>query len=975
MAVQVRKTVTVLFADVVGSTSLTETTDPERVRAALGPYFAAMREVVEQHGGSVEKFIGDAVMAVFGIPEVHEDDALRAVHAAVRMRERVADLDLPVPLSVRIGVTTGEVVAGEGETFATGDAVNVAARLETAAAPDEILVGLATYRLVQNAVRAEPVEPLELKGKADTVPAYRLLEVLPHTPAFTRRLDAPFVGREYELGALLGELSRVEAERVCRLAVVTGEAGIGKSRLVRELVQSVERTRVLVGRCLPYGEGITYWPLREIVQQVGGAVCPGSELERLVGAQATEAIVGAIGLGPVAAQGADIHWAVRQLFAAITPVVVVLDDLHWAEPSFLDLVDYLHAFARDAAIFLVATGRPELLDSRPGWRTAALELAPLGASEVARLVETLAASAPEAARRRVVEMAEGNPLFVEQLLATADEGDGDVGTPPTLRALLSSRIDALTARERAVAQCGAVEGRLFHRGAVQELVPDDVEPEVVTHLLGLVRRRLVRPDDSLFPGDDGFRFAHALIRDAAYAAMPKADRSAAHERYARWLHRVAPERDDVDEIVAYHLEQAALLSAEIGSPRHEIASAAGSLLAAAGRRAIRRGDVGAATGLLTRAISLLTPSPERYRVLAERAYVAIPTGDFAVATRAIDEALTAPEADDDARAQARLIATWITLLRADVPVEEARAALDADIAVLRAAGDDWWTARGLIIYASTFASEARTGSALPGLLSAFELEQAMADPATRAELLFWVGAAIVLGPVEVAPGRAQIEALAVHVRTPLEKAWQEFPLGMLAAYEGRFEDARTLFERSRGSMREIGAELYYAANSMFVAWMELMAGRLDEALAVAQEGWDLLGAAGEQGLRSSVGLHRACILAALGRDAEAEAGANEAIALTSEVDRTAQFHYCGVISRIRSHAGAHEDALRLGRESVAIATETDSSWHHAEAQLFLAEAAAAAGRDEERRAAARELLRLIDAHGLGVYRERALHLS
>jgi class 3 adenylate cyclase len=346
---EVRKTVTVLFCDVSGSTAMGERLDPESMRRVIARYFDVMREAIERHGGTVEKFIGDAVMAVFGIPVVHEDDALRAVRAATDMRESLARLndelerDWGVRIESRIGVNTGEVVTGEGDSLATGDAVNVAARLEQGAAPGETLLGESTHRLVRAAITAEPVKPLAAKGKSEPVAAFRLEGLVEGAEFIPRRLDSPLVGRENELAQLQRAFNHAVSERVAYLFTLLGPAGIGKSRLVRELYDRVDATP-LAGRCLPYGEGITYWPLGEI-----------ESLSTEIDFEANR--------DEIALQARRI----LERLARAQPLLVVFDDLQWAEPTFLDLIDHVADLARDAPMLLVCVARPELLDVRPSW--------------------------------------------------------------------------------------------------------------------------------------------------------------------------------------------------------------------------------------------------------------------------------------------------------------------------------------------------------------------------------------------------------------------------------------------------------------------------------------------------------------------------------------------------------------------------------------------------------------------------------
>jgi class 3 adenylate cyclase len=457
-----RKTVTVLFCDVAGSTALGESLDPEPLRALLAGYFERMKGIVEGHGGTVEKFIGDAVMAVFGVPAVHEDDALRALRAAVEMREALGQLEI----EGRIGVNTGEVVTGTEERLATGDAVNVAARLEQAARPGEILIGETTFRLTRDAAEVEPLEPLALKGKSDSLAAFRLLGVREGAPAFARRLDAPMVGRERERQLLGQAFERSRDEQACQLFTMLGPGGIGKSRLVQEFVAAVENAATVVfGRCLPYGEGITYWPLLEVLEGLG------RELE--IGAPEETA------------------WAARKLFeevAAERPLVIVFDDIQWAEPTLLDLIEHVADLSRDAPIVLLCVARPELLDARPGWGGGKLNattilLEPLSEEEVRELVANLLdrAELPRDVLHRLEEAAEGNPLFVEEMLAMlAEDGTGgEIEVPPTIQALLAARLDRLEAAERDVLGRASVEGKVFHAGGVVTLTPDDLRPAVI----------------------------------------------------------------------------------------------------------------------------------------------------------------------------------------------------------------------------------------------------------------------------------------------------------------------------------------------------------------------------------------------------------------------------------------------------------------------------------------------------------------
>ncbi|MGZ4386094.1 MAG: AAA family ATPase, partial [Gaiellaceae bacterium] len=588
-----RKVVTVLFCDVVGSTALGESVDPEALQGLLARYFERMREIVEGHGGSVEKFIGDAVMAVFGVPVVHEDDALRACRAAVEMREAFAELGV----QGRIGLNTGEVVTGTEERLATGDAVNVAARLEQAASPGEILIGEETLALVRAAVETEAVEPLELKGKAEPVPAFRLVSVGGEAP---RRHDVAMVGRERELQALRDAFARAEVNRSCQLFTVLGAAGVGKSRLAYEFLNDLD-ARVVRGRCLSYGEGITYWPVVEALKQLDAFPSDPAAIASL------RSLLGETDEGTSAE---EIAWAFRKLLeeqARDNPLVCVFDDIHWGEQTFLDLVEHISDLSRDAPLLLLCMARPELLDSRPSWGGGKLNattvlLEPLSVQETELLLEEFG-DVDSALRARIIEAAEGNPLFVEEMLALVRETTaGEIVVPPTIQALLGARLDQLDASERGVLERGSVEGRVFHRGAVQALAPE--EEELPRRLVSLVRKELVRPEKAQLPGDDAFRFRHLLIRDAAYDALPKATRAELHERFSDWLEQRGGDLVELDEILGHHLEQAARYKAELGQPDAGLAERAGNRLASAGRRALWRDDRRAAAPLLERALEL-----------------------------------------------------------------------------------------------------------------------------------------------------------------------------------------------------------------------------------------------------------------------------------------------------------------------------------------------------------------------------------
>jgi class 3 adenylate cyclase len=575
--------VTVLFCDVVGSTALGESVDPEALQGLLARYFERMKGIVELHGGSVEKFIGDAVMAVFGVPAAHEDDALRACRAADEMRAAFPDLGM----RGRIGVNSGEVMSGTGERLVTGDAVNVAARLEQAAEAGEVLIGAETLGLVGSAVEVGAERLLELKGKSESVAAYQLVAV---RVAGERSHSSRFVGRERELQRLSDAWDQALTGSRCELVTVVGDAGVGKSRLVGEALAEVE-ARVVRGRCLPYGEGITYWPVVEVVKQLQSL--PSDP----VAAAAIRSLLGESGVGT---SGDEIAWAFRKLLEEQAPLVVVFDDIQWGDETFLDLVESMALLSAGAPLLLLCMARPELVEMRPAW-PAGLRLEPLPPGDAEALIGDTVSSEM---RERIAHAAGGNPLFISEMLAMA-AGNEVVEVPPTLKALLAARLDQLDEPERRVLERGSIEGEIFHRGAVQALTPE--ETQVTTRLAALVRQQLVRPDRAQIAGDDGYRFRHLLIRDATYDALPKAARAELHIRFAGWLDEHGDALVERDEIVGYHFERAAGYQAELGQPDPGLAERAAKHLAAGGRRADERGDSRGALALLTRAAELLRP--------------------------------------------------------------------------------------------------------------------------------------------------------------------------------------------------------------------------------------------------------------------------------------------------------------------------------------------------------------------------------
>jgi class 3 adenylate cyclase len=1008
---EVRKTVTILFCDVTGSTELGEQLDPESMRKVMARYFDAMRAALERHGGSVEKFIGDAVMAVFGIPQLHEDDALRAVRAAVDMHAALGDLnhelerDHAVRLACRIGVNTGEVLVGaESSDFGriTGDAVNTAARLEGAAEPDQILIGDETHRLVRDAVVAEPVERLTLKGKAEPVPAFRLLEVVSGVGQPRRALLSRMVGRERELEDLTRAFARAAEDRSCLLFTVLGAAGEGKSRLVEEFLSTVgESATIMTGRCLPYGEGITYWPAAEAIRSALGAQVfdapdeVAARLDRVVAGDEHAAAIAhrlgeMLGIGEGVGGAEEAPWAIRrflEILAAERPLVAIWEDIHWAEPAFLVVVDHIVDWSRDAPIMLVCTARPEFLDARTNWgggklNATTLLLQPLDPKTSAELIANLLGGAglPVETSDRLTEAAGGNPLFVEQMLSMLIDDEmlvredgawlpaGDLSTvavPPSVAALLAARLERLTDDERRAIECAAVIGKEFYAGAVSDLLPEHLRDDASGLIRSLIRKELARTDRSMIPGEEAFRFRHILIRDAAYQAIPKERRAELHQAFAAWIGRIGGDRaEEQDEIVGYHLEQAYRYREALGpldDDARRLAGRAFEHLAAAGSRALTRHDMPAVANLLGRAEALLDPSdPARLALLPDLSYALWQGGLTEEATAVTSEFRTLAEDLDDADliAYARL-AEWWQLGELERPLDLARSDAQDAIRVFEASGDERGLARAWHMIATIEWDLGQAGKQLDALEHALDHAGRARASFETEEVLYSVTSAMVRGPIPVPEAIARAEGIIGEFpdNRGLE-AYMSHALAHLRARLGAFDAARDAVDRYRGFLLDTGQMIDYWRAAEVRFDVEMLAGDVQAAADVAEEAYTKLSERGDRWPYLCAFLAQARF--ALGKYSEATEAAEVAASSANSIERALGF---GVLARIRVNEGDRAAAQELIDEAVAIVERTDFLFDRGTVQLDRAEVMDLLGRSEEGRAARERALEMFEEKG------------
>ncbi len=925
-----RKLATVLFVDLVGSTALVSGTDPEVARRRVQQYFDRVQHCVISHGGIVEKFAGDAVMAAFGIPQAHEDDAERAVRAGLEILAAVAELGL----EVRIGVESGEVVVDSVEsTFATGEALSIAARLQQAAPPNTILIGPGAHRLTLGSFQVEDEGPVEVRGLAEGVWAWRVV-CLQRTER-PGGVTAPLVGRDAELELLENTYARAVRDRRAHLFTIYGDPGVGKSRLAREFIGSLESATVLFGRALPYGEGVTYSALADMVKVAAGIADDDpldQALDKLRECCPDEAVADLLGLasGVLEAVQAEhnqqeIAWAARawaEKLAEPQPLVLVFEDIHWAEEPLLELVEHIGTWVRNVPLLLLCLARPELLDIRPGWgggrvRATAIELEALGPADSEALIDALVPDRvlPVAARQALLAKTEGNPLFVEETIRMLAEGNGSgvERIPDTLQALIAARIDHLPPGEKALLQRAAVIGRTFWPGAVAHLGGEG-EEDLRPLLDDLLRREFLLPERrSTITGEEAFRFKHVLIREVAYGGLSKTSRASYHQRFAEWLAERAGE--ELLEVRAYHLDQATELLAELdGAAPQELSRKAAAALEKAGKRALAREANATARRLLRRSVELEPTLDRRYQA----ARAAWRLKDFPVVSAEMADVYKDAVEAGDRPLQARALAAIaeVTLLRsADVGEAEriARRALEvadddeARFDALHILGTiSWW--RGRLTEAEALAEEqleiarrlGRQDIESEALLTLANIHTTRSQ-GERAEPLI-----------------EQALELAEESGSPTAKALAHKESAELHALFDRDDEAIAEFKLARDLFEEVGAATDLARTIKRIGELLERRGEVKEAEKRFRQGIRILQPLEDRGTLCEVQRSLAENLLAQGKLDEAEVYALKAVETVGPQDVSSQASTRTTLARVRAAQGRDEEAEALLRESIEI---------------------------------------------------------
>ncbi len=1004
---EVRKTVTVLFIDIVGSTDLGERLDPEVLRDVMQRYYERMAEVAERFGGTVEKFIGDAIFAVFGIPHVGEDDAMRAVEAAEAMRDAIGELNAEltqrwgVNIQTRAGVCTGEIVVGDEATvdrMVMGDVANVAARLQAAAGQGEIVIAESTAQLVRGAVDLDAIEPLTLKGKRDPVIAYRVLGLVAEDARTST--SSPFVGRTTELEALETALAQAVLLRACRLAAILGDPGIGKSRLVSEFVaRRGSSATVLRTQCAAHGESAAMLPFADLVRELAGI---GSTDGRREARTKLDALVGRVGadagtavalaslchLGDAARPLEEIYRGVRRVLESVAqslPTVLVVEDLHRADPATLDLIEYLLRATRDASVLVVVTGRPELVEARPSLGRESgttMFLSPLPPEAARTLIERLAGETEDArAGLRIEVAAEGNPLFIEQLAlmlrerrdvqADASSGSGEsvapLVVPASISALLDARVHGLSPGERSVVQRASVLGRAFDLEDLADLLPEDDRSTLTAIVHRLVRRGILRRGEQGTPSR-GASFAHGLIRDSAYRSLLKSQRADLHERCADHLERTRGERVAEHGVtIGSQLEAAVRNRLELGSDAEGVRSLsmrAAGWLAAGGRAAIARGDARNAENLLGRAAALLPEDePERLTVFEDLGMARSDLGQLVPAEAALSEvvARSSPASGLHWRARVDLAQLVFGTDPGRMGPEAVRRTAEDAIRALADIGDDRGLARAYYLLASVSYVSGRIAAGLESLERALTFAQHAGDARTIAGCVGDIGYGLLY---DATPASAALERFTELARTfPDARASLIGPMAATSAMLDRFDEARRLLDERRGLAEEFGQRWALAQTEWWAGSVEAMGEELGVAESHLRVAHSISLEMGIRRMAGQIAGDLAEVVYELGRQEEAFAIAEELRTNPPAHDALALIIWRGVHGKVLASRGKGEEAELQVREGLEVAERAGAPMLAGRFLMDLAEIMTLSGRKDEAAQTLGEALRLYAAKG------------
>jgi class 3 adenylate cyclase/tetratricopeptide (TPR) repeat protein len=981
-----RKLVTVLFCDLVGSTALGERLDPEATQTVQQAYFDRMRGLVEHFGGTVEKFAGDAVVAVFGVPILHEDDAARAVRCALEMRQSLLGLvdtlrpRFGIELAVRIGVQTGEaVVSGDADALATGDVMNTAARLEQGAAADQILIGRETVLLTTGVVEYGDEMQVEAKGKAERLRAWPALRLDPHT----RRARSPLVGRERELERLAAVLERAIVLREPQAVLVLGEPGIGKTRLAEEFAgRASGRAAVFRGACLPYGEGSMWSAFADVLRHEAGIgdadgheqaleklkraleARHASEELRLVEAQLAPLIGGA---RTAATSEQELRWGLRRYLEALAstgPVILVLDDLHWAEDALLEALEELFETVASVPLTIVLQGRPELRERMAlllaNEKTNSISLGALSEQQSFALVDNLAvflgSAWAEDARATIVERGAGSPLFLEEIAAMASDEGLDAGVPRSLRALIAARLDLFPPDAKRVAQVAAVVGDVFWDGAVTRLAG----VELASPDLGrLETRGFVREEaESSFPGQRQFRFHHALIREVTYGSLPKVERSTLHRQAADWLAGHTDHRPELVVAIAHHLGQSLLLRREVyplEQATPELVEAAVGAHRSAASWAAANASVREAIELLRRAISVAEGDRELEQLATAQLAAMLARSGGSVEAVELANAVLASAAPAEATALASLALAEEARSRADASVMTDAGTRTLELAHSAALPSVELEALDIVGLAESWSG--RASAAVARRQRATEIALELGDVPRAAWCMAGYGpiCLVQLGKLEDAERQVtdamRLASEAGSLRA-LESAHAAF--FFLRRAQDRLEDALAHGRERFSVAKKLGERLWlFNSLSVSLAGPLIELGRLDEA-------WDCLDRALEispdagRDFERHARAHRVAILLARGRMDEA---AEEAELVESDAEPYAE------IAELRAAQGRDHEAEEIWHRLLAEVGASEDRLGRAEAVVGYARFLAACGRSEEARAGLAQAHELVDGTG------------